>query len=138
MKDNVLTLRKRYEEMGVLLSNPDVLKDQQQYRKLTTEHKRVSKQLEIGEHWLSVVSQIEENRDLLKTEKDPEMQAMIKEELAGLDAELTPATEALEEALLPHDANDDRDAILEIRAGTGGDEAALFAEEIARMYLRFS
>ncbi len=138
MKDNVLTLRKRYEEMGVLLSDPDVLKDQQQYRKLTTEHKRVSKQLAIGEHWLSVVSQIEENKGLLKTEKDPELQAMIKEELAELETKLIPATEALEEALLPHDANDDRDAILEIRAGTGGDEAALFAEEIARMYLRFS
>ncbi len=138
MKGNVLTLRKRYEEMGVLLSDPDVLKDQQQYRRLTREHKRVSKQLKIGEHWLSVVTQLEENQALLKAEKDPEMQDMIKEELAELEAELGPATAALEEALLPHDPNDDRDAILEIRAGTGGDEAALFAEDVARMYLRYA
>ncbi len=138
MKDNVLTLRNRYEELGRLLSDPEVLKDQSRYRKLTTEHKRVSDQLRIGERWLEVTTRIAENRELLKAEKDPEMQAMIKEDLAALEAELEPATAALEEALLPHDPNDDRDAILEIRAGTGGDEAALFAEDIARMYLRFA
>ncbi len=138
MKDNVLTLRQRYEELGVLLSAPDVLKDQQCYRKLTTEHKRVGKQLRIGEHWLSLTTRIAENRDLLRNEKDPEMQAMIKDDLAAMEADLEPATAALEEALLPHDPNDDRDAILEIRAGTGGDEAALFAEDISRMYLRYA
>ncbi len=138
MKDNVLTLRARYRELGDQLSDPQTLKDQNLYRRLATEHKRVGRQLEIGEKWLSIVTQIEENRELLKTEKDPDMQAMIKEDLASLEAELEPATAALEEALLPHDPNDDRDAILEIRAGTGGDEAALFAEDIARMYLRFA
>jgi len=92
----------------------------------------------VGERWLSVVTQIEENRALLKGERDPDMQAMIREDLEALEVELEPATAALEEALLPHDPNDDRDAILEIRAGTGGDEAALFADDIARMYMRYA
>ncbi|MGD9548776.1 MAG: peptide chain release factor 1 [Candidatus Krumholzibacteriia bacterium] len=138
MKENVLTLQRTYDQLSAKLSDPDVLKNQVEYQKLTRDHKRVGKQLKVGRKWLSIVEQIDENRALLKTEKDPELVAMIREELAGLEEKLEPATEALEEALLPHDPNDDRDAILEIRAGTGGDEAALFAEDVARMYLRYA
>ncbi|MFH2051274.1 MAG: peptide chain release factor 1 [bacterium] len=138
MKENVLTLQRTYDQLSAKLSDPDVLKNQDEYQKLTRDHKRVGKQLKVGRKWLSIVEQIDENRALLKTEKDPELVAMIREELAGLEEKLEPATEALEEALLPHDPNDDRDAILEIRAGTGGDEAALFAEDVSRMYLRYA
>ena len=138
MKENVLTLQRTYDQLSAKLSDPDVLKNQEEYRKLTRDHKRVGKQLKVGRKWLSIVEQIEENRALLKSEKDPELVAMIREELGGLEEKLEPATAALEEALLPHDPNDDRDAILEIRAGTGGDEAALFAEDVSRMYLRYA
>ena len=138
MKENVLTLRKRYEELGEELSSPAVLEDQANYRKLTREHSRVRKQLEIGEKWLDLLQQVEDSLELLKTEKDPDMVAMIREELAEIEPALETAAQELETALLPHDPNDDRDAILEIRAGTGGDEAALFAEEIARMYMRYA
>ncbi|MBU8871043.1 MAG: peptide chain release factor 1 [Gemmatimonadales bacterium] len=138
MKDNVLSLRISYEELGEHLSSPDALKDQNAYRKLTREHSRVRKQLEFGELWLSLTEQLEESRELLKTENDPDMVAMIREEIAELEPRLKVSAESFEEALLPHDPNDDRDAILEVRAGTGGDEAALFAEEIARLYLRYA
>ena len=138
MKANVLTLRDRYGELTDALSQPDALKDQANYRKLAGEHSRVRKQLAIGEKWLSLRNQVDENYSLLKTEKDPDVHAMVREELENLEPALEEAEIALEEALLPHDANDDRDAILEIRAGTGGDEAALFAEEISRMYLRYA
>ena len=138
MKDNVLALRERYEQLGTELSSPDALADQANYRRLTREHSRVRKQLEVGERYLGLTQQVQDNRELLKTESDPEMLEMIKEELAQLEPALEKATEDLETALLPHDPNDDRDAILEIRAGTGGDEAALFAEEVARMYLRYA
>ena len=138
MKDNVLTLRRKYQELSDELSSPDALKDQANYRLLTRDHSRVRKQLALGEKWLKLDRQVDENLELLKTEKDPEMHAMIREELAQLEPALEEAAAQLEEALLPHDPNDDRDAILEIRAGTGGDEAALFAEEVARMYLRYA
>ena len=138
MKDNVETLRRRYAELGDQLSDPEALKDQDLYRKLTTEHKRVGKKLKVGEKWLALKEQLAENRALLKTEKDPEVVGMIREEIEKLEPLLDPAAAAFEEALLPHDPNDDRDAILEVRAGTGGDEAALFAEDIARMYLRYA
>jgi peptide chain release factor 1 len=138
MKENVLSLRANYEELGERLSSPDALKDQNAYRQLTRDHKRVSKQLEIGERWMSLTDQLADSRELLKAESDPEMVAMIREEIEELEPELEKVSAAFEEALLPHDPNDDRDAILEVRAGTGGDEAALFAEEIARLYLRYA
>ena len=138
MKDNVLILRKRYDELSEELSRPGALDDQNAYRKLTREHSRVGKHLAIGEKWLSLVEQIADNRELLKAESDPEMLEMIREELSELEPAAVAAEAELETALLPHDPNDDRDVILEIRAGTGGDEAALFAEEISRMYLRYA
>ncbi len=138
MKKNVLTLRKKYEELGVALSQPDVLNDQNEYRKLTREHSRVSKQLEVGNRWMKLSDQITESHELLKSEKDAEMLELVREELNELEPAFKKCTEELETMLLPHDPNDDRDVILEVRAGTGGDEAALFCEEIARMYMRYS
>ena len=138
MKKNVETLRERYEELGQELSSPGALNDQNRYRQLTREHARVRKQLEIGEHWLDLQTQVDDNHGLLKSESDADMLEMVREELVTLEPALDEAAEAFEAALLPHDPNDDRDAILEVRAGTGGDEAALFAEDVARMYLRFA
>ena len=138
MKKNVLALRERYAELSDRLSAPDALKNQDEYRKTAREHARTRKQLEAGEAWLTLDQQVADNQALLKVEKDPDMLAMVREELAQLEPALEQAAKVLEAALLPHDPNDDRDAILEIRAGTGGDEAALFAEEIARMYLRYA
>ncbi len=138
MKDNVLALRRRCEELAALLSAEGVFKDQERYRQLARDHRRAQKQLQTGEEWLALQSQYDDSQGLLRAEKDPDMVAMIREELAELEPRLAAAAEAFETALLPHDPNDERDAILEIRAGTGGDEAALFAEELARMYLRFA
>jgi len=138
VKANVEALREKYAGLSEELSQPNVLDDQTAYRRLTREHSRVRKQLEIGETWLALTTSVADNRELVKSEKDPDMVEMIKEELAELEPALAAAEEALEAALLPHDPNDDRDAIMEIRAGTGGDEAALFAEEISRMYVRYA
>jgi peptide chain release factor 1 len=138
VKKNVMALRDAYGRLSERLSAPDALKDQDEYRKTAREHSRVRKQLEAGEAWLALDQQVTDNHALLKTEKDPDMVAMVRDELAELEPALEKASAVLEAALLPHDPNDDRDAILEIRAGTGGDEAALFAEEIARMYLRYA
>ncbi|MFH1842460.1 MAG: peptide chain release factor 1 [bacterium] len=138
MKENVVALQKRIAELGEKLSDPEIHKDQQQYSNLAREHARVEKQLLIGERYLGLLTRIEEDRQILADEKDPELLAMVKEELASLEPELAETQQELETTLLPHDPNDDRDAILEVRAGTGGDEAALFAEEICRMYLRFA
>ncbi|MDY0108426.1 MAG: peptide chain release factor 1 [Candidatus Krumholzibacteria bacterium] len=138
MKENLDALRRRFDELTAKLSEGDAFKDQARYRQLAQEHRRVEKQLQIGLRWFALQAQYDDSRQLLRAEKDPEMAAMITEELTSLEPRLDTALADFETALLPHDPNDDRDAILEIRAGTGGDEAALFAEDLARMYLRFA
>ncbi len=138
MKGNVEALRRRYEELTAELSDGDVFKDQKRYRGLAREHRHVERQLAAGERWLDLQEQVEGSQEILKTEKDPEFVEMAREELGELEPQLEAAAAAFETALLPHDPNDDRDAILEVRAGTGGDEAALFAEDLVRMYLRYA
>jgi peptide chain release factor 1 len=138
VKDNLAALRARYQQLSDQLSDSQVMKDQGRYRDLAREHRHVERQLQVGERWLALAEQADSSRALLREESDPEMVAMIREELATVEPALAAAETEFESALLPHDPNDDRDAILEIRAGTGGDEAALFAEEITRMYLRFA
>ncbi len=138
MKDIIISLRERSGELERQLSDPSLVKDLEKYQEVTREHARLRGILEVGDRYIELDRQIGENRELLKSEDDPEMLEMIREELPELEAAMTEAAEKLEVLLLPHDPNDDRDAILEIRAGTGGDEAALFAEEISRMYLRYA
>ena len=138
MKGNLDALRARYGELGQQLSDPAALQDQQRYQELARSHRYVQKQLEAGERWYVLATQVENNRELLAGEKDAEMIAMIKEELEELIPRLAAAGELFEAALLPRDPDDERNAVLEVRAGTGGNEAALFAEEIARMYIRFA
>ena len=82
MKKNVLSLRERYDDLSGRLSAPDALKNQEEYRKNAREHARVRKQLEAGEAWLALDQQVNDNHALLKSEKDPDMVAMVREELA--------------------------------------------------------
>lgn len=138
MKDNLEALRARFQQLSDQLSDGLLIKDQARYRDAAREHRHVERQLATGERWQALQDQVESSRALLREESDPEMVAMVREELTSLEPQLAQAEADFETALLPHDPNDDRDAILEVRAGTGGDEAALFAEEIARMYLRFA
>jgi len=138
VRKNVQALRELYAELSDQLSDSAILQDQKQYQTLTREHARIQKNLRIGERYLTLLDQVQEDRKILDSEDDPELIAMVREELADLEEQLTRAQEEFEAVLLPHDPNDARDAILEVRAGTGGDEAALFAEEISRMYLRFA
>jgi len=138
MRDIIKSLREHCHALEEELSQPDLMKDLKRFRKISREHARVSGILEIGERWRSLDDQVTDNREMLSTESDPELLELVKEELPQLEADLEQATADLELALLPHDPNDDRDVILEVRAGTGGDEAALFAEEVARMYVRFA
>jgi peptide chain release factor 1 len=127
----------RAEEVGQALADPDVARDPGKLRSLGREHTRLAPVVRLAERLSRLQDELEQARELAG-EADPELVALAKADLARLPPEITALTEELHELLLPRDPHDERDAIIEIRAGTGGDEAALFAADLYRMYQRFS
>ncbi len=127
----------RFREVEGLLSDPTVMSDQSRYRELTREHFDLSEVVKVYGRYKQVLDEVEGNKDLLQ-DSDPEMKEMAREELPVLEEEQQQLEQQLKLLLLPKDANDERNIIIEIRAGTGGDEAALFAADLFRMYSRYA
>jgi peptide chain release factor 1 len=127
----------RFEELTAQLSDPATANDSSLYQKTARAQSEHAELVEKYREWKTIQSEIAGAQGML-SESDPEMQAMAKEELAGLETRSTAAVEALKVLLLPADPNDQKNVILEIRAGTGGDEASLFAAEVFRMYSRYA
>jgi peptide chain release factor 1 len=137
MFDRLEQMDARYEELGRQLSDPALVNDQKKYQATTKQHRDLEPIVEQYRQYKRTQAQIAEARAML-TESDPEIRAMATDELAALEPRLRPIEEALKVMLLPKDPNDDKNIIIELRAGTGGDEAALFVAEMFRMYLRFA
>jgi len=133
--DKLDQLETRYEVMNRELAQPEVLADSARYQKLAKAHADARVVVEKYREWKEVEKGIAGARALLE---DPEMKQMAKDELAALEAKKEEIERELKLLLLPRDPNDDKNVILEIRAGTGGDEASLFAQELFRMYTRFA
>src|ERR687890_523490 len=127
----------RAEEVERALAAPDIAKDPAQLKSLGREHTRLAPIVRLGERLARLQRDLAQARELAE-EPDPELAALAKADLARLPGEISSLTAELHELLLPRDPHDDRDAIIEIRAGTGGDEAALFAADLYRMYQRYS
>jgi len=134
VKDKVLRLLARLHEVEELLGHPETLSDQKQYRELTQEHSQISELKEAWDSFLSAQKQFDENRILLESEQDGEMVVLLKEEITRLEIEIADLQKQIELLLVPADPRDSRNIILELRAGTGGDEAALFVGDCIRMY----
>src|SRR5256884_3452256 len=128
----------RYEELTNALASPDIVNDSARYQKTAKAHAEVAPIVEKYREYKDLTKGIAESKGVLADEKDPEMRAYAQEELDKLEARVGGVEEELKVLLLPKDPNDEKDVILEIRAGTGGDEATLFAAEIFRMYTRFA
>ena len=126
----------RAEEIADALSDPDVARDQAKFRALGREHTRLAPVVRAAERLRRLQGELDQARELA-TEADPELAALVADDLARLPAEISATEAELHDLLLPRDPHDDRDAILELRAGTGGDEAALFCADLYRMYQRF-
>ena len=137
MFDRLEQMNARYEELSRQLSDPELVNDQKKFQAAAKQHRDLEPVIEKYREHRRVSSQIAEAKAMLG-ESDPEIKAMAQEELASLEPRLEPIEEALKVMLLPKDPNDDKNIIIELRAGTGGDEAALFVAEVFRMYLRFA
>jgi peptide chain release factor 1 len=135
MFDKIEELERRYQELEALLSDPAVIANQTEFRKFSREHADLTDLVGAYRSYRRVLAEIDGNRELLA---DPEMKEMAEEELRTLAAEQERLEGEIQLLLLPKDPNDSKSVILEIRAGTGGDESALFAGDLFRMYNRFA
>ena len=116
----------RFEEVSTLITDPNVISDQKRYVKLTKEYKELGDLMQARKEYLQCLNGLEEAK-MMMAENDPEMKEMAREEAAACEARLPQLEEEIKLLLVPADPQDDRNAILEIRGGTGGDEAAYFA-----------
>jgi peptide chain release factor 1 len=128
----------RYEALTQAVSSPEIMSDSAKYQKTAKAHSEISAIVEKYREFKDLKKGIAESTAVLADEKDAEMRAYAEEELAQLEARLVKVEEDLKVLLIPKDPNDEKNVILEIRAGTGGDEATLFAAEMFRMYDRFA
>jgi peptide chain release factor 1 len=137
MFDRLDQLEARYEELGRQLSDPAIVNDQENYRKVSKAHRSMEPTVEKFRQYRRLRQGVDDARAML-SESDPEIREMAQLELDSLEPQLAACEEELKIMLLPKDPNDDKNVIVELRAGTGGDEASLFVAEVFRMYLRFA
>jgi peptide chain release factor 1 len=137
MIEQLEAIRERFDEVGQQIVQPEVVSDPKRFMKLSKEYKELDKIVQQYTAYQQVVAEIDGARELIATEKDEEFRELAKAELDELLPRREQMEEALKELLIPKDPNDSRNIILEVRGGTGGDEAAIFAGDIFRMYQRF-
>ena len=131
------TLEKRFDELTRQMADPAVIANSDQYRKVSKEHSELSETVGKFREWKKVSSGLSQARAMLG-DADPDLQVMAREEVAKLEPELARIEEEIDVLLLPKDPHEDKNIVLEIRAGTGGDEATLFAAEMFRLYSRYA
>ena len=136
MFEKLKGVEERFLEIEKHLSDPEIVKDRQAYQKLIREHAELNKIVSAFNEYQKILQGIEDSTELLQ-DSDPEIKNLAREELNDLNQNKDRLEDDLRKLLLPKDPNDDKNVIVEIRAGTGGDEAALFAADLFRMYSRF-
>ncbi len=127
----------RFDEVSQLITEPDIISDMKLFIKLNKEYKELLPIIDAYKKYKNVLSNIKNAKDILVTEKDPEMREMAKMEIDELLATVDPLEEKIKLLLIPKDPQDEKNAIVEIRAGAGGDEASIFAGDLYRMYLKY-
>jgi peptide chain release factor 1 len=137
MIDKLEIAEHRFEDIARLLTQPDLMNDIKKFTALSKEYKELEKLVSLFREYRTVLKNYEESKELFLTEKDAEMKQMAKEEIELLEPRKIELEERLRLMLIPKDPEDGKNAIIEIRAGTGGDEASLFAGELLRMYQRY-
>ncbi|HUI72465.1 MAG TPA: peptide chain release factor 1 [Spirochaetia bacterium] len=134
MIDKLEKSMKRYEDLQALISDPAVIRDQKRYRELRQEHASLSELVEEFQHYRKIEAEIAANTALVDGTEEKELKELAREELTELEKRKEGSLEKLRVLMVPRDPLDDKNVIMEIRGGTGGDEAALFAADLFRMY----
>jgi len=137
MFDKLKGVEDRFTEIETLMSDPEIVKDQSAYQKYIREHAELGKVVAVFRKFKHILQDIEESQELLK-DGDQEIKDLARDEIASLTEQKGTLEAELKTLLLPRDPNDEKNVILEIRAGTGGEEAGLFANDLFRMYSRYA
>ncbi len=135
--DKLEGLVSRFEEVSTLITDPSVIADQKRYVKLTKEYKELDDLMKARKEYIQTLSNVDEAKEILGNEQDPEMREMAREELEASQTRLPELEEEIKMLLVPADPEDSKNAVMEIRGGTGGDEAAIFAGDLFRMYSKY-
>ena len=138
MLEQILAIEKKYKELGETLSDPAVIQDYNKFRDLSKQRKSMEETVELYYAWKKATDAIDDDKELLQSEKDDDMRSMLKSDIEENEAKLPEYEERMKRLLLPKDPMDDKDIMLEIRGGAGGDEANIFAGDLARMYMRYA
>jgi len=138
MKFNLDNLVLEYEELEKKLSDPEIFKDQKKVKEVSSRKKSIEEAVNLYKEYKKLNEDLIENKEMLKEEKDSEMIEMLKEEIKEIEQKIPEFEEKLKIALLPKDPNDEKNIIVEVRAWTGWEEAALFAAELSRAYINFA
>lgn len=138
MRDKLQRLLTAYDELTSMLGDPALLSDQKEYTRLAKEQRAQTPIAEKAREYLGVLDELDSAREVLHAESDAEMKEMAAEEVKELEARVPDLEDELRVMMLPSDPNDDKDIIIEIRAGAGGDEASIFAGDLYRMYIRYA
>lgn len=136
MLDKLEAIKARFDELGIALTNPEVVADNRQFRKVSREYRELEKIVQAYESYKRILDDIAFNKEVMQGD-DAEMRELAKQETEELQERKEQTESYIRNLLIPKDPQDSKDAILEIRAGTGGDEASLFAGDLLRMYLRY-
>lgn len=137
MLDKLQAIKEKYDDVERLIAEPEVMSDMKRYIKLSKDHKALQPIMEAFDKYKNILSNIDNAKDIIHNEKDEEFRSMAKEELDSLISEKDQLEEDIRLMLVPKDPEDEKNAVVEIRAGTGGDEASIFAGDLFRMYNKF-
>ena len=138
MVEKLKLIENRFAELSELIIQPDIISDQKRYIQISKEYKDLKKIIDMGEVYKNLVANKSEAQEIISTEEDGEMIEMAKMQIEEVEAELPKIEEQLKVLLIPKDPDDSKNVVVEIRAGTGGDEASIFAGDLYRMYTKFS
>lgn len=138
MLDKLEAIKGRFDNIAVSLTNPEVVNDQKRFSQLSKEYRKLEKIVEVYKQYKQCLESIAFGKEVLEQENDEELREMAKEDLASSEIQKEELEEKIRQVLIPKDPQDEKDVVMEIRAGTGGDEASLFAGDLMRMYMKYA
>ena len=138
MLDKLEAIKARFDHIGVSLTNPEVVSDQKRFSQLSKEYRKLEKIVDVYKQYKNCLDSLAFGKEVLESESDEELRSMAKEDVANSEILQEELEERIRQLLIPKDPQDEKNVVMEIRAGTGGDEACLFAGDLMRMYMKYA